>query len=1338
MDPAPRQARSSSLVLREVIDAVASMPVPSIEPTVLGAAPSWPTATAAKNMLDVLAGAILKLKATSPTAAPRYAYVAPKGVTGVVHATRLEGLRVCPTQGARVFQPVQWFDEHVAEWIPATVLGDLAVDVTQEPSPMPQISFQVEGHGFYIRASAVDIERGTITVEMPALHSARQGVLLADLATQHAFDQAAWRAWQPQAAVGARVPVLDAVEALLLASGLAPGTARLCFQHLTDFGVATIPTDACGAEALAECLYPMGEILASAAGFPGRAVRARAVVAHAARLLAALDWTGPQRPAVAVAFAAPEGATLALAFELLASVLVDQTIAGAIGREIAGTAAIMGADRAAAILGCALATRARPLPLPPAALRADDAPAVPFLAAAPRATAPATHRPAGDAAGLAAQAPAAPDSPYPPTRPPSIPTAAQLGLGPLFGAHLGFGPFGTHGTTAVRSAGAGPSSAAMTVLPTTTILGTGPPLPPPPVCGPIVGLLAPAATEAAHNPAYDLLVRQLADMREQFRLQTEELAAAQRTAASAAARLHTTSPGSPAAPLSLRAHGLPRAPSPLSFGASPGWGAPSAGGGGVSGSRASSPACSIAASNAPSLADPDVCGTRFFALFPHSLAGCTFTQACANLAGDGTSYAPVFEAIAHAAGEQPAGTWLGEGSQAFETEHFYEDQCVRLDEYARGTTKAADFWRKLSADWSARPAADIPAARVRFLHWRQACTMMSGELATAAAARPNSIPKKELPHLSYEDIPKASDAAVDTAPVAISILEPLSDSGLILSLHSAGAAQSMQLVSGSVMPSVVCDAARTLGQRLDVGTAVQTFLSSDGTVAEAGAPLTVPRTLPLARRALRHMLVATAKDAVGLRRADASHFIVDPSGKSRTVISAIFELCDRIQQMRINRHWLEIAIILWGGHSPPEPAPCEQPQPGSWGSIRDLHAVFTALPIFEEMWWLIWGRVLGCPAGTVAFVDQTKGKPTGADFGLERGVAFMLAQSLTLEHAFATVDSFFSRLALAAAEWRTTPGAPPPDPAEVLSELKAGIAGLRLDAKMGTRSAASPAPPASSAASASTTGAFVGAGVALELSTLCTLRGHGPWALAAATSFAAGGMTAALAVAKAGALSYTELKEYAPKREKKKGSPGKEGPLSKKGKSPTAPTAPPVAPLAAQPGAAPPPYPQYPPYGVTPPYGAYPPGMMVPYQAPVPPGFPPGLAPRPLPQPPGNQNQPGPAGPNPGAPARSQPSPGETGQDAMTRVTRDLDAYGPGSGTFGTLVDAVRVFDILARRRGAVGCGWRAAVRADHSACAAAKNCSGCKTPYVAAVEAPLALEVAAFCTQALQARMCS
>ena len=50
----------------------------------------------------------------------------------------------------------------------------------------------------------------------------------------------------------------------------------------------------------------------------------------------------------------------------------------------------------------------------------------------------------------------------------------------------------------------------------------------------------------------------------------------------------------------------------------------------------------------------------------------------------------------------------------------------------------------------------------------------------------------------------------------------------------------------------------------------------------------------------------------------------------------------------------------------------------------------------------------------------------------------------------------------------------------------------------------------------------------------------------------------------------------------------------------------------------------------------------------------------------------------------------------------------------------------------------RAAVRADHSACAAAKNCSGCKTPYVAAVEAPLALEVAAFCTQALQARMCS
>lgn len=92
----------------------------------------------------------------------------------------------------------------------------------------------------------------------------------------------------------------------------------------------------------------------------------------------------------------------------------------------------------------------------------------------------------------------------------------------------------------------------------------------------------------------------------------------------------------------------------------------------------------------------------------------------------------------------------------------------------------------------------------------------------------------------------------------------------------------------------------------------------------------------------------------------------------------------------------------------------------------------------------------------------------------------------------------------------------------------------------------------------------------------------------------------------------------------------------------------------------------------------------------------------------------------------------------MTRVTRDLDAHGPGSGTFGTLVDAVRVFDILARRRGAVGCGWRAAVRADHSACAAAKNCSGCKTPYVAAVEAPLAREVAAFCTQALQARMCS
>ena len=32
--------------------------------------------------------------------------------------------------------------------------------------------------------------------------------------------------------------------------------------------------------------------------------------------------------------------------------------------------------------------------------------------------------------------------------------------------------------------------------------------------------------------------------------------------------------------------------------------------------------------------------------------------------------------------------------------------------------------------------------------------MMSGELAAAAAARPNGIPKKELPHLSYEDIPK--------------------------------------------------------------------------------------------------------------------------------------------------------------------------------------------------------------------------------------------------------------------------------------------------------------------------------------------------------------------------------------------------------------------------------------------------------------------------------------------------------------------------------------------------------------------------------------------------------
>jgi hypothetical protein len=90
MAAAPRQARSSSLVLREVTDAVASMPVPPIEQMVLGAAPSWPTATTAKNMLDVLAGAILKLKTTSPTAAPRYAYVAPKGVTGVGQATRRE------------------------------------------------------------------------------------------------------------------------------------------------------------------------------------------------------------------------------------------------------------------------------------------------------------------------------------------------------------------------------------------------------------------------------------------------------------------------------------------------------------------------------------------------------------------------------------------------------------------------------------------------------------------------------------------------------------------------------------------------------------------------------------------------------------------------------------------------------------------------------------------------------------------------------------------------------------------------------------------------------------------------------------------------------------------------------------------------------------------------------------------------------------------------------------------------------------------------------------------------------------------------------------------------
>jgi hypothetical protein len=1330
MAAAPRQARSSSLVLREVTDAVASMPVPPIEQMVLGAAPSWPTATTAKNMLDVLAGAILKLKTTSPTAAPRYAYVAPKGVTGVGQATRLDGLRVCPTQGARVFQPVQWFDEQVAEWIPAIVLGDLAVDVTQEPSPTPQISFQVAGHGFYIRASAGDIERGTVTVEMPALHSSRLGVSLADLAMQHAFDQAAWQVWQPQAAAGARVPVLDAVEALLLASGLAPGTARLCFQYLTDFGVATIPTEAGGADALAECLYPMGEILASAAGLTGRAVRARAVVAQSARLLAALDWTSPQRPDVTAVFASPEGATLALAFELLASVLVDQTIAGAIGREIAGTAAIMGAERAAAILGCALATRARlgpPLPLP-AAARAEDAPADLTQAVDLRATVAATHAPADDAAGLAARARAAPESPHLPTGPPPLtrgpPPLTRIPPGVLSGS-------GTQGAAAARSAGAGPSSGVMTVAP---IWGAVPTILPPSTWA-TTGLQPSVVAEAADKTAYDLLVRQLADAREQLRLQAAELAAAQRLAASTVARPHTTGSASPA-PITLRALGVPRAPSPLSFAGSPCWGAPSASGGHVYGSRASSPACSIAVSDAPSLAEPDVCGTRFFTLFPHSLAGCTFTQACAQLAGDGTSYTPVFEAIAHAAGEQPAGTWLGEGSQAFETERFYEDQCIRLDEYGRGTTKAAEFWRKMSADWSARPAADVPAARVRFLHWRQACTLMSGELTAAAAARPNGIPKKELPHLSYEDIPKVSDTAVDTAPVAISILEPLSDSGLILSLHSAGAAQSMQLVHGSVMPSVVCDAARTLGERPEIGTAVQTFLSSDGTVAEAGAPLTVPRTLPLARRALRHMLVAIAKDAVGLRRADASHFIVDPLGKSRTVISAIFELCDRIQQMRINRHWLEIAIILWGGHSPPEPAPCEQPQLGSWGCISSLHAVFTALPIFEEMWWLIWGRVIGCPAATVAFVEQTKGKPTGADFGLERGLAFMLAQSLTLEHAFATVDAFFTRLALAAAEWRTTPGAPPPDPAEMLTELKAGMPGLRLDAKMGTRSAASPAPPASSAASASTTGAFVGAGLALELSTLCTQRGHGPWALAAATTFAAGGMTAVAAVAKAGALSYTELKEHAPRREKKQKTPGKEGSLSKKAKSPVAPTAPPVAPLVAQPPPAPPPYPHYPPYGVTPPYGGYtPPGMMVPYQSPVPPGFPPGLAPRPPPQPPGNQ--PG-HQPNPGAPARSQPSPGETGQDAMTRVTRDLDAYGPGSGTFGTLVDAVRVFDILARRRGAIGCGWRAAVRADHSACAATKNCSGCKTPYVAAVEAPLALEVAAFCTQALQARMCS
>ena len=1308
MAAAPRQARSSSLVLREVTDAVASMPVPPIEPMVLGAAPSWPTATAAKNMLDVLAGAILKLK-TSGFQAQRYAYVAPKGVTGVSQGTRSDGLRVCPTQGARIFQPVQWFDEQVAEWLPATVLGDLAVDVTQEPIATPQISFQVAGHSFYIRASAGDIERGTITVEMPALHSSRLGVSLTDLATQHAFDQAAWKAWLPQAATGARIPVVDAVEALLLASGLAPGIASLCFRYLIDFGVATIPTEACGVDALAECLYPMGEILASAAGFTGRAVRARAVVARAARLLATLDWTGPQRPDAAVAFATPEGATLALAFELLASVLVDQTIAEAIGGEIAATAAIMGADRAAAILGCALASRSRPRPpLPlPAASRKDNALADQTPAADLQATTAATHAPNGE--GLAVLARAAPESPHQPG-----------------GTFVGFE---TRGTAAARSAGAGPSSGVMTVVPVTTIWQTAPPLPPPPVRDPTAGLLAPAATEAVDKAAYALLVRQLADAHEQLRLQTAELVATQRAAASAATRPHTSP-----APLTLRALGVPRASSPLSFGVSPTSGALSASGGCAYGSRTSSPACSIA-SHAPSLTDPDICGARFFTLFPHFLAGCTFTQACAQLAGDGTSYTPVFEAIAHAAGEQPAGTWLGEGSQAFETERFYEDQCTRLDEYSRGTTKAAEFWRKMSADWSARPAADVPAARVRFLHWRQACTMMSGELAAAAAVRPNGIPKKELPHLSYEDVPKVSDTAVDTAPVAISILEPLSDSGLILSLHSSGAAQSMQLVHGSVMPSVVCDAARTLGERPEIGTAVQTFFSSDSTVAEAGAPLTVPRTLPLARRALRHMLIAIAKDAVGLRRADASHFIVDPLGKSRSVISAIFELCDRIQQMRINRHWLEIAIILWGGHSPPEPAPCEQPQLGSWGCISSLHAVFTALPIFEEMWWLIWGRVIGCPAATVAFVDQTKGKPTGADFGLERGFAFMLAQSLTLEHAFATVDSFFTRLALAAAEWRTTPGSPPPDPAEMLTELKAGIAGLRLDAKMGTRSAASPAPPASSAASASTAGAFVGAGVALELSTLCTQRGHGPWALAAATTFAAGGLTAAAAVAKAGALSYTELKEHAPKREKKRKGEGKEGSGNKKAKALAAPTAPPVAPPAAHLGAAPPPYPQYPPYGVPPPYGGYvPPGMMVPYQPPVPPGFPPGLAPRPLPQPPGNQ--PG-HPPNPGA-ARSQASPGETGQDAMTRVTRDLDAYGPGSGTFGTLVDAVRVFDILARRRGSVGCGWRAAVRADHSACAAAKNCSGCKTPYVAAVEAPLALEVATFCTQALQARMCS